>query len=106
MIPNTTLVPLNREINKTLRELKKKKKQERQAHKQHQASTSQPHTSPLAYNHTILDKHFIMAERQDAHREHERVAREHEHGHHREHERHDRREHEGEHHYDGGRQLC
>ena len=69
MYPTTTLVPLNREINKTLRELKKKKKQEKQAHKQHIGCTSNPQNSPIASNHTILDQHFMMAESQEDHRE-------------------------------------
>ena len=63
MNPTTSLVPLDKEINKTLRELKKKKKQEKQAHKQPIGSTSNPQNSSVASNHTILDQHFIMAER-------------------------------------------
>ena len=71
MNPTLSLVPLDREINKTLRELKKKKKHEKQAHKQHIGSTSNPHNSSVASNHHILDQHIIMAERQEDHRERE-----------------------------------
>ena len=101
MNPTTSLVPLDREINKTLRELKKKKKHEKQASKQPVGSTSKPHNSSVASNTTVLDQHFIMAERREDHREHEREAREHEH----ERERRERREQEDEHHFEGGRQL-
>ena len=101
MNPTTSLVPLDREINKTLRELKKKKKHEKQASKQPVGSTSNPQNSSVASNNTFLDQHFIMAERREDHREHEREAREHEH----ERERRERREQEDEHHFEGGRQL-
>ena len=101
MNPTTSLVPLDREINKTLRELKKKKKHEKQASKQPVGFTSNPQNSSVASNNTFLDQHFIMAERREDHREHEREAREHEH----ERERRERREQEDEHHFEGGRQL-
>ena len=94
MNPTTSLVPLDREINKTLRELKKKTKHEKQASKQPVGSTSNPQNSSVASNNTLLDQHFIMAERQEDQREHEH-----------ERERHDRREQEDEHHFEGGRQL-
>ena len=94
MNPTSSLVPLDREINKTLRELKKKKKHEKQARKQPIGSTFNPPNSSVASNHTLLDQHFIMAERREDHREHEH-----------EHEGHDRREQEGEHHFNGDRQL-
>ena len=97
MNPTTSLVPLDREINKTLRELKKKKKHEKQASKQPVGSTSHPQNSSVASNNTFLDQHFIMAERREDHREHEREAREHEH----ERERRERREQEDEHHFEG-----
>ena len=87
MRPNLPLVPLNPEIEKSISKVRAKRRKDK---KQASASTSQPHTSPLHSHHTILDNHIIMAERQEAHREHERQ---------------EHREQEGEHHYDGGRQL-
>ena len=74
MNPTTSLVPLDREINKTLRELKKKTKHEKQASQQPVGYTSNPQNSSVASNNTFLDQHFIIVERRDDHREHEREA--------------------------------
>ena len=89
MRPNIPLVPLNPEIEKSISKIRAKRRKDKTKAK---ASTSQPHTSPLASHHTILDNHIIMAERQD--------ARNHDHEH-REHERQEHREQECEHHNDG-----